>query len=119
MSDFQTALDAFHHQNYTEAFSLLRSEAEAGNSEAQCLMGNMYQLGLGVEKNISAAINWYLRASERGHAIAANNLGGIYLAGDDSIPRSPQQAEKWYSRARELGFEHTPAISDLPSPAAF
>jgi len=116
MSNLKTAVDAFDRQNYTEAFNLLKPLAEGGSSEAQCLMGNMYQLGLGVEKNVSSAINWYVKASVGGNAIAANNLGGIYLVGDDGIPPDANQAQKWYSRARELGFEHTPAVTNLPSP---
>lgn len=53
--------------------------AEDGHSEAQCILGNIYHLALGVNSNIQEAIKWYQKSAKQGYSIAKNNLNTIYL----------------------------------------
>lgn len=101
-------LTALERGDYSLAFTILQPLAEAGDSEAECLIGNMYQLGLGVESDILKAGEWYRKAAEKGHAVAANNLAGILLAGANGEQPDLQEAAKWYDCARERGFLHAP-----------
>lgn len=112
MSDLEKALAAFYSQDYTTALSLLQPLADEGDAESQCAIANIYHLGLGVEKNILEAIKWYVKSSERGYAIASNNLAGIYLSGDEGITADRTEADKWFQKAREQGFLHSPVSSD-------
>jgi hypothetical protein len=48
--DLQKGLAAFEAKVYAQAIALLRAFAERGHPEAQCLMGYMYHLGLGVAR---------------------------------------------------------------------
>ena len=79
MSDLEKGLSAFYSQDYTTALSLLQPITDEGNAEAQCAIANIYHLGLGVERNILEAIKWYVKSSDRGYAVASNNLAVIYL----------------------------------------
>ncbi|MGB3693603.1 MAG: tetratricopeptide repeat protein [Spirulinaceae cyanobacterium] len=115
MDNFQEGLRAFESKDYQKAFRLLEPIAETGNAEAQCIIANMYQLGMGRNRDIFQAVNWYKKASENGYGVASNNLGGIFLTGDDGIEVDQSEAKEWYSLARKQGFINTPALENLPS----
>ena len=55
--------------------------AQTGNADAEELIGSMYALGLGVERDDIRAFEWYLRASLRGHAGAQSGIGWYYEVG--------------------------------------
>ncbi|MCC3587531.1 tetratricopeptide repeat protein [Microcoleus sp. PH2017_30_WIL_O_A] len=112
MSDLEKGIATFNTQDYTQAFSLLKPLAEQGNAESQCIIANMYHLGLGREKMILEAIKWYIKSAEQGYGVASNNLAGIYLCGADGVAADRTEAEKWFQTAREQGFLHIPISSD-------
>ena len=118
MSDLEKGLAAFNNQDYTQAFTFLKPLAEQGNPEAQCIIASMYHLGLGREKMISEAIKWYIKSAEKGYAVASNNLAGIYLCGADGVAADRTAAEKWFQKAREQGFLHTPISTDYLNQAS-
>ncbi len=96
----QEGLEASNAENYLNARTLLQPIAEQGNAEAECIMGNFYQLGLGVEIDRNEAINWYRKSATQGYGVAANNLAGM-------LPQP--EADWWYRQARDLGFAHAPS----------
>lgn len=104
MSILQEGIVAFESQDYNIAFSILYPIAEQGDAEAQCIIANMYHLGLGIEKNGSEAIKWYMKSARQGYAIASNNLAGIFLVGDCGIAVNQVEAARWYQLALEQGF---------------
>ncbi|MEM9152989.1 MAG: sel1 repeat family protein [Cyanobacteria bacterium P01_F01_bin.3] len=70
--------EEFRAQNFVQAFPLLLTSAEQGDAEAQCMLGNLYQLGLGnVEIDEAKAMQWYYRAANQGHSVATSNLAGM------------------------------------------
>ncbi len=46
MSNLAIGLAALEAEDYTNAFRLLKPIADRGDAEAQCIVANMYQLGL-------------------------------------------------------------------------
>lgn len=48
--------------------------AEQGNEDAQYALGMLYENGQGSEKDVASAIEWYRKASERGHTEAVKSL---------------------------------------------
>jgi TPR repeat protein len=50
-----------------------------GNAEAQCIIANMYHLGLGIKINLPEALQWYRQSSQQGYGIASHNLATLYL----------------------------------------
>jgi TPR repeat protein len=79
MSNLEKGLSAFANQNYSKTLLLLKPLAKEGNAEAQCIIGNLYHLGLGVEKDIEKAIKWYIKSAQQGYVIAMNNLNTIKI----------------------------------------
>lgn len=66
MSNLIAGLAAFEAKDYTNAFKLLKPIAERGNAEAQCIIANMYHLGLGLERDVLEAVKWYKKISQTG-----------------------------------------------------
>ncbi|MFZ5877056.1 MAG: tetratricopeptide repeat protein [Nitrospirota bacterium] len=108
VSDFDEGMDAFNGGDYAKAFALLKPIADQGHAEAQCIIGNLYHFGWGVERNVREAIRWYTKSSERGYGLASNNLGSIFMAGEGDIPVDRKAAERWYQKACQQGFPHSP-----------
>jgi TPR repeat protein len=110
MSALRKGIDAFKEGNFSAALILLEPFALQGNTQAQCILGNIYQLNLGGLGNPSKALFWYLSASQQGYSVATNNLAGIYLSGECGVEKDANRAKELYLKAREQGFIHSPRI---------
>lgn len=64
--------------DYNIVFKYLNRAIKLGSLAALNTMGNCYLKGLGVEKNINKAIEYYKEAAESGYVFSYNNLGLIY-----------------------------------------
>ncbi len=111
MNELQNGLDLFWSGNYTTALKLLKPLAQQGNPEAQCVVANIYHLGLGVDKNGAEAVKWYLKSAQQGYGVASNNLAGIYSIGDCGVPVNQKEAAKWNKISKEQGFPHAPNLN--------
>lgn len=83
-------------------FKRMLSAAEQGDVNAQVQLAAMYRAGLGVSRNISAAIEWYQSAAQQNHVDAQYQLGEFYLMGLTG-KLDKREAEKWYFLAAEAG----------------
>ena len=70
------------------------------DASAQYNMGQMYYFGRGVERDYVKAMEWYLRAAEKGHADAQYNIGCMYSNGL-GVERDYVKAMEWYLKAAE------------------
>ena len=61
-------------QNFEAAHAWLKLSAAKEDAESLFLMGTMYQLGLGVQKDIPTAKQYFERAAKQGHSKAAESL---------------------------------------------
>ncbi|WP_171060739.1 caspase family protein [Poseidonocella sp. HB161398] len=91
---------------YEEALALNHRAAETGYTGAFHNIGNHYKQGSGVERNMDTALEWFLKAAERGHPEDAYNAGVIYLTGTDTMPPDLERARLWLERS---------AAQDYPS----
>jgi hypothetical protein len=89
---------AYDRADYKSALNVWMPSAEAGDTEAQVNVGEIFERGLGTEPNYEAAIIWYTRAAEKGNTRAQFNLGTLYEQGL-GVPRDPVAALNWYRRA--------------------
>ncbi len=63
---------------YKEAFLGIKQLAEAGDSYAQCVLGDMYWFGDGVEKDSIVGLQWYKKSAEQGNPRGLLDLAAIY-----------------------------------------
>ena len=75
----------------------------------------MYDIGKGAPKDEAEAVKWWLKAAERGHAVAQFNLANMYYAGK-GVPKDYPEAYAWYSIATANGDEQ--AKESLPKAKA-
>ena len=75
-------------------FKSLLAKAEKGNIDAQFKVGLKYALGKDTSQDIEKAAQWYEKAAEKGHPIAQNNLGDLYIKGKDKKGKGIKQDVK-------------------------
>ena len=54
-----------------------------------------------MEKDLKAAVAWYLKAAEQGHAEAQFKLGDVYQFGGAGVDRDLKEAFKWFKAAAD------------------
>lgn len=109
MNKLADGFKAYWSCKYTKAFHLLMPFAEQGDAEAQCAIGSMYQLGLGIPPDGQAARRWYLQAGERGSGLAYNNLATLFMVGCVNLEADMEQARIYRHKAAENGFDIIPS----------
>lgn len=100
----------------TRAAELLATAAPRGNTEAQHLLGLLYQTGDGVPRDLKSALNWYLAAAENEHADSQLALARLYLA-DPKDEKNREAGMEWLRRSATNGvseaqFELALALGD-------
>ena len=93
---------AIKNNNFREAFEQACKMADHDCKYSQCLLGIMYEQGIGVKKDVSKAISWYQKAAEKGMADAQYRLGRLYYFGKE-VKRNPSKAAKLFNQAAEQG----------------
>ena len=99
------AIACVENGEFRRALGLALPFAMRGDVKAQCLVGGLYQRGLGGELDIQAALNWLHQAGEQGCGLAWLNLSTLYLTGSEGIEPSPERATEYRRRAIENGFD--------------
>lgn len=77
---FDTLIDAQQHMSnkeYDKAKELVLPLAEEGDMNAQYLMGAIYLLSDGEDRDINIAMSWFKRAAEQGHEAAQKMVAEI------------------------------------------
>lgn len=96
-ADLETARDLMEAGQFGAARDMLRPLANSGNADAEELIGVMYALGLGVERDDERAFDWYLRSSMKGHPGAQSGLGWYYEVGRGIPEPDLVRAYLWYA----------------------
>jgi len=81
-----------------DAPAAIYADALRGDVVAQRRLGLMYEGGIGVPHNLTAAIDWLLRAAEQNDCAAQHALGLIFLGRPDR-PADIDEAARWLRRA--------------------
>lgn len=81
-------------------------EAKKGNEEAQYTFGQMYEQGIGVEKNLEKAAKWYLKRVNQKRSRAPAMLKKLALMGVKAAQQwELEEAEKGNQKAQCLVYE--------------
>ncbi|HQC29710.1 MAG TPA: hypothetical protein PK342_10020 [Methylotenera sp.] len=97
------ALAAFDASEYEKALVLMLPIAEDGDIDMMCNVGTIYQLGLGTSRNLEQAVYWLEKAALLGNALAAHNLGTLYMTCLPDWPLNPEACDKWRKLSNKLG----------------
>ena len=85
-------------------FAATKAKAEAGDPEAQYLLGWLFRYGKkeGIFMDYEQAVYWYRKAADQGHAAAQNALGWMYKSGK-GVSVDKKQAAYWFRKAAVQG----------------
>lgn len=86
-----------------KAYDWFLKAAAIGWKEAIFHLGECYEQGIGVPKDLDKAVQVYKHAADNGSGEAAGILGRLYDEGR-GVPENPKIAFKYYAKAASLGF---------------
>ena len=102
MAGLTEGANAYNARNYGLALKEVTPLAKAGNPDAQHLLGLMYYMGRGVERDYKQALTWHRKAALQGKADAQYVVGAMYYTGN-SVPQDQKTAVSWFRKAAEQG----------------
>ena len=109
-ADLEKARDLMEANQFEQAMEELIPAARSGNAEAEELIGVMYAMGLGVERDEIRAFDWYLRSAMKGHPGAQSGVGWYYEVGIGMPAPDLVRAYAWYVLSA-IGGDPAAAIS--------
>ena len=110
VAEIENARDLMEEGKFKEAMEELLPAARSGNADAEELIGIMYAMGLGVERDDVRAFEWYLRSSMKGHPGAQSGVGWYYEVGRGLPAPDLVRAYTWYGLSA-IGGDPDAAIS--------
>ncbi len=108
-AEIERGRDLMEEGRFEEAMAEFLPAARAGNADAEELIGVMYAMGLGVERDDMRAFDWYLRSAMKGHPGAQSGIGWYYEVGRGT-PVDLVRAYMWYTLSA-IGGDPDAAIS--------
>ncbi|WP_188750763.1 tetratricopeptide repeat protein [Marinobacterium zhoushanense] len=102
--DSVNSLRALKNKAYKAEFDKIKPAADAGDADAQNRIGEMYEFGQGVKRDIDQAFSWYQKAADQGNVTAWHNLGRCYNFGT-GVEQNYATAEEWYRKAAAQGHQ--------------
>ncbi|MFO1318037.1 MAG: tetratricopeptide repeat protein [Burkholderiales bacterium] len=109
-ADVEAAGEAMRLRDYATGIRLMTAAAERGEASAAALLAEIYELGLGTQRDADLAARWRRSAAEQGDAESAYRVGRRFAAGDGTA-RDDEAARRWFRIAAEKG--HAPAQLEL------
>ncbi len=77
--------------------------ANQNDAQAQYKLGLMYELGMGIEKDLNQAFAWYQKSADQANAKAQYNLG-IFYALAKGVEKDIEQSKYWIRAANKNGY---------------
>lgn len=84
-----------------KAFEMFNAGAELKHSGCMTMLGQLYEIGLGVEANIPKAIEYYNQGIELGEETCAYLLGILYRDGKEVV-QDPELAAKLFAKCESF-----------------
>lgn len=97
-------IDAFRSTHYATALKELAEPAREGDPEALYVLARMHGAGLGVDKDLDKAADFYRRAAEGNHVAAQYEYGNLLVLGD-GVEQDLPEALKWMYIAAQQGHK--------------
>lgn len=97
------ALRAIKNETYKLEFAKVQPEAEAGKAQAQNRLGEMYEFGQGVDRDLDSAFAWFGKAADQGLIAAVHNVARSHNFGSGT-PVNYVVAEQLYLEAAQQGY---------------
>jgi len=102
-SDFsKQGLTAMEKNQPAKAIDFFQKGVKAGEAESQFYLGRMYESGIGLDQNMTLAMELYKKAADKKYARAINQLGLLHL-GAPGVLQNFDKAVIYLSKAADSG----------------
>jgi TPR repeat protein len=101
-ADLGTGADAYERGDYATALAEWKPLAEDGNALAQFNLALLYHYGLGVERDMELALEWYEKAAQQNQPDAQVAIGDLFKDGLWGA-HDLEEAAAWYGLAAKQG----------------
>jgi len=95
---------AFDRADYATALKIWLPQAQAGDPNAQTIVGEIYEKGMGIVPDYEVAALWYKKAANQNYSRAQINLGYLYEKGL-GVEQDLTQSMNLYRKASGLPDE--------------
>jgi TPR repeat protein len=109
-SDYEKGVEARKNRDFLGAAKAFRAGVAKGDKQAPNALGELYILGLGVDRDAELGCRLFAKGAERGDPAAEHNYGVCLEKGKAGKP-DPAGAFKWYSKS--VAANHTAAFCAL------
>ncbi|MAX80063.1 MAG: hypothetical protein CL843_07800 [Crocinitomicaceae bacterium] len=92
-------------QLISEVYAFYLQKAIEGNQDATFYLGQFYEMGITVDRDLKKAAYYYEIAAKSGHVLAQVNLGFLYSVDYYELGKDLEKARYWLERAAEQGNE--------------
>ncbi|KAG0254065.1 hypothetical protein BGZ95_006141, partial [Linnemannia exigua] len=86
------------------AFMTVLVKANLDDTESQVTLGDIYRGGIGVPQDLAAALMWYQKAADKGHARAQYYIGIMYDQGWGDLKKDSTKAFEWFFKSSIQGL---------------
>jgi hypothetical protein len=100
--EIKTAESAFEKEDYAAARNLFQKFSRKNDPVSNYYLGAIFELGLGVEKDLVKAIHYYRRSASRGDVDAMSSLADMY-GEKDGAQNEPVTSAFWRQNAANKG----------------
>ena len=101
--DSQAAQKWFDLATRNGAVGMIQREAQRGDAAMESNLGVMYFEGIGLEKDLTRAAQWYQRAAQQGYALGQSNYAAQLLHGL-GVKQDYAAAAHWYELAAQQNY---------------
>jgi len=88
---------------FKKTLSKIIPKAKAGDPVSQYKLGQHYDYGWGVKKDLMEAARWYEKAATQNNLEAQHSLGLLYSGAGGYVFANPKKAVKWFRAAALKG----------------
>lgn len=95
------AIALFNNSEEAAGVRMMQKSADLNYPPAQYCMGQIYESGMGVDRDMVKAAQWYRRAAFNGHADAICKMGFVRLMSDSQALQL--ETPRWWMTGADLG----------------
>jgi len=104
-NEFNQAVEDYKNGDYIKALNTFYALAKEDDAKSQYNVGLLYANGLGVQKDLVEAQQWYEKAAKQGNGAAQYNLAQLYHLQGQKDVHAYERAKYWYEKAIEAGIK--------------
>lgn len=105
---YRRGYQLYLEENYEEAEPFLTVDANHNHEPSQRALGLMYMEGLGVTKDYSKAVLWFIKSAYLNNPTSDSTVAGIYHYGGPKLQPDYEKAVFWYKNC--IVKEYTKSI---------